>query len=131
MSERTGDGWSFSWATLWFALVAGTLVVWLSVLVPVLTTASLDEGARGKMLVVFAPWRDTETVFADIIASGGLPIRTALGGAVWVVEAADRDFVAQVLEVGALGAWRDLPIGVTLAGCTGVIALMEEDAATR
>ena len=127
MSASATSDWSFSWGRLTAGLFALILVSWIVIIIPVLSAASLDDEATGLMLVVFTPETSDHDNFTRIVNAGGLPVRTTFLENVWVVSGSERGFVGRVKHAGAIGAYRDLPIGIVLAGCSGLIASLSDD----
>lgn len=101
--------------------MAGMIIVTLILAVPALRAASLPANATGAMLVVFSPHTNDVQAFSVIHQAGGMPVRKADFGNIWVVQAPKSGFVSDIGELGAAGVYRNLPIGIVLAGCTGVI----------
>lgn len=116
------SGFSFGKFVVCF-IIAATLAG-LVLLVPALRAASLPADATGPMVVVFSPQVDSDQAFAAIHQAGGMPVRKIDFGNIWVVQAAYPGFVSTVDELGAAGSYRNLPTGIVLAGCTGVIAAL-------
>lgn len=127
MSEAVAgsDGGSLSLLKLAGGLFAASIAIWIVLMVPVLSAARLNEGEQGTMLVAFWPGGEERRMFRSIVDAGGLPIRQVGLRSFWVVETSDPDFIREIGEKGAIGAYRDLPVGVVLAGCSGVIATPE------
>jgi len=98
------------------ALFAVVIALWLVVMMAIMRNAALPPDATGPMLVVFEPGTTSQSAFAAITQAGGRPIRETTFGFIWVVDGIAGNFEAQ----GALGAYRELPISPTIAGCVAV-----------
>ena len=101
-----------------------TMIAGIVLIVPTLKAASLPDDATGTMLAVFGPGKTDAEIFAAIHNQGGMPVRKTSYGNIWVVHADQPGFVRAIGAYGAVGVYRDLPIGIALAGCAGVIAQM-------
>jgi hypothetical protein len=97
-------------------LFIGVLVLWLVAMFAIMRQAALRPEAQGIMLVVFEPGTAEDVAFAAITRAEAKPIRKTSFGFIWIV-----DGNAGALErQGALGAYRELPISPTIAGCVAV-----------
>jgi hypothetical protein len=119
--ENAGHGFAL-------ALMAGVVLVWLTVLTFALRAAALPGEASGTMIVVFPPAVSEDQAFASTIAAGGRPVRRALGSFLWFVHAEHEGFVGQIEANGALAAFRNGPAGIPLAGC---FSFVSDDPAPR
>jgi hypothetical protein len=98
-------------------LFAAVLVGWLAVMAVLMRQSALPPEASGKMLAVFNPGTSEEQAFASLAAARARILTRTDLGFVWIV-AGDEPGLAGRLEAnGALGAYRELPISPTLAGC--------------
>jgi hypothetical protein len=98
------------------SLFAAVLALWLVGMFVLMRKSALPAEATGVMLVVYEFGTPKETAFASIVAAGARPIRETSFGFIWVV-----DGQAGALEAhGALGAYRDLPINPSIAGCVAI-----------
>jgi hypothetical protein len=99
------------------ALFGSVLGLWLAVMAVVMRQSALPEDATGTMLVVFEPGTGRDAAFAAIIAAGANPIRETSFGFIWVINGLEPGLAGRLEQHGALGAYRDLPISPTIAGC--------------
>lgn len=105
-------------------LFVSVIAVWLIVMFALMRASVLPASANGPMLVVFEPGTAQDAAFAAITRAGARPIRQSSLNFIWVV-----DGNAGALErEGALGAYRELPISPTLAGCVAVVDAKAADA---
>ncbi|HEY4994959.1 MAG TPA: hypothetical protein VII21_01545 [Aestuariivirga sp.] len=97
------------------------LVAWLLVMVILVRHAALPAEASGTMLVVFEP-RISEIEAVHIIAEaqGKIVKQTGVGFA-WLVQDDAPGLAGRLRANGALGAYRELPIPIEMAGCLAVI----------
>jgi len=97
------------------------IIVWLAVMLVVMRQAALPPEASGPMLAVFEPGTSQEEAFAAITRANARPVRETALAFIWVVTR-DEPGLAGALEAeGALGAYRELPISPTIAGCIAVV----------
>jgi hypothetical protein len=99
-----------------FGIFFGVLALWLVVMMFIMRDAALPDETTGQMLVVFEPGISQDVAFAAITRAGAKPIRETSFGFIWVVEGN----VGALTGEGALGAYRELPISPTIAGCVAV-----------
>jgi hypothetical protein len=99
------------------SLFAVILVVWVGIMAVLMRASALPNEAKGTVLVAFPPGTDSEAAFAAITKAGGRPIRETAFGFIWVVHGEDANFVGALKQNGALGAYVELPISATIAGC--------------
>ncbi len=99
------------------ALFAGVLLVWIIGMAVVMRHAALAPEASGAMLAVFEPGMDEDAVFASLTRAGARIVRPSGLGFVWVVTSEEPGLAGRLVAEGALGAYRDLPISPTIAGC--------------
>jgi hypothetical protein len=95
------------------SLFAALLLVWVAAMLILMRNAALPPHASGTMLVVFEPGTATDQAFAAITRAGAKPIRETAFGFIWVVDGS----AGRLQSEGALGAYRELPISPTIAGC--------------
>ena len=76
------------------------------------------------MLVVFEPGTPQDVAFAAITRAGARPIRETTYGFIWVVNGE----AGKLMNEGALGAYRELPISPVIAGCVAVVDAKAADA---
>jgi hypothetical protein len=98
-------------------LFAAVIGLWLVAMLVVMRDAALGPTAKGLMMVVFEPGTDADVAFAAITRAGAKPVRRTAFGFIWVVEGE----AGALMQHGALGAYRDLPISPTIAGCVAVV----------
>jgi len=112
---------NFSTHKFALGLFGSVLIVWLLVMVILVRHAALPAEASGTMLVVFEP-RISETEAVHIIAEaqGKIVKQTGVSFA-WLVQDDAPGLVGRLRANGALGAYRELPIPVELAGCLAVV----------
>jgi len=104
------------------ALMAGVALAWLVVMLVVLRLSALAPEESGKLFAVFPPGTSEPQAFAAIVAAGGAPLRTVLGGWGWIAHDDAAGFVGRLHAAGALAAFRGAPGGLALAGCFAFIA---------
>lgn len=98
-------------------LFISVLVVWLAAMAVVMRQAALPPEASGPMLAIFEPGTDDNVIFASLTRAGGRPIRAAAFSFIWIVAGDEPGLAGRLVAEGALGAYRDLPISPTIAGC--------------
>lgn len=99
------------------SLFLGGLAVWMVVMAVVMRQAALPGAASGTMLAVFEPGTPGDQVFASITRAGARPIRETVFGFIWVVSSEEPGLAGRLEREGAIGAYRDLPLSPTIAGC--------------
>ena len=107
-------------AGLALALVTGAVLAWLALMLIVLRIGGLAPAESGRLFVVFPPGTSKAAGFAAIVGAGGAPVRRVLGGWAWIAHDDAPAFVGRLEAAGALGAFRGVPGGLTLAGCFAV-----------
>lgn len=107
------------WPGHWLALrlFASVILLWLIAMAILIRASALPPEANGVMLAVFEPGTDSEASFAAITAAGARPVRPTAFGFIWVVAGDERGLAGRLAAQGAIGAYRDLPISPTIAGC--------------
>ena len=102
-------------------LFGSVFAVWLLVMIILVRHAALPADASGTMLVVFEP-RISESEAVHIIAEaqGKIVKQTGFSFA-WLVQDDAPGLAGRLRANGALGAYRELPIPVELAGCLAVV----------
>jgi hypothetical protein len=105
-----------------FAITLFVVVVslWLVAMTALMRASALPPEAKGTMLVVFEPGIDRNIAFASIVNAGAKPVRETAFGFIWVVQGDEAGAAGKLEAQGALGAYRDLPISPTVAGCIAV-----------
>jgi hypothetical protein len=93
------------------------IVAWLMVMLMLVRASALAPEATGMMLAVFEPKTTSDQAFAAIANAGGKPIRQSAFSFIWVVTGDEAGLAGKLKANGALGAYRELPINPTIAGC--------------
>jgi hypothetical protein len=99
------------------AFFGGVLVAWLAVMTFLMHRSALPPEATGTMLAVFEPTINQDKAFATIVAAGGNVVRKTSFDFIWVVASDQPGLAGRLRDNGALGAYRELPISPTIAGC--------------
>jgi hypothetical protein len=99
------------------AFFGGVLVAWAGAMTFLMHRSALPPEATGTMLAVFQPSTTADKAFATIVASGGNVVRKSSFDFIWVVTSDQPGLAGRLHDNGALGAYRDLPISPTIAGC--------------
>jgi hypothetical protein len=99
------------------SLFLGALAVWIAVMAIVMRHAALPAEASGTMLAVFESGTSGDQVFASITRAGARPVRETAFGFIWVVADEQPGLAGRLEREGAIGAYRDLPLSPTIAGC--------------
>ena len=102
------------------ALIVSVLAVWLAVMAVVMRHAALPHEAAGTMLAVFEPGTSSDAIFASLTRAGARPIRPSAFGFIWIVSGDEPGLAGRLISEGALGAYRELPISPTIAGCFAI-----------
>lgn len=97
-------------------LIATAIAVVSAAGLAVATDLPATDG--GRVAVVFEPGTEESIVFTSIIAAGGLPIRSGLGGSVMLAEGPANGFAGRLRESGA---WLVLDARA-FAGCASSIS---------
>jgi hypothetical protein len=98
-------------------LFVSVIVVWLAVMAAVMRQAALLPEASGTMLAVFDPGTAPDDIFARLTRADARPVRPTAFGFIWIVSGDRPGLVGRLKQQGALGAYRELPISPTIAGC--------------
>ena len=104
-----------------FAFFAVVIVLWLAAMTVIMRQAALPAAANGTMLVVFEPGIESDVAFATITRAGALPIRKTAFGFIWVVSGDAPGLAGRLINEGAIGTYRDLPLPAEIAGCVAVV----------
>lgn len=99
------------------ALFAAVVLLWLAAMAAVMRDAALPPEASGTMLAVFDPGTPQDKIFAALTRADARVIRPAALGFIWIVAGDTPGLAGRLRREGALGAYRELPISPTLAGC--------------
>ncbi|MFO1033941.1 MAG: hypothetical protein U1E15_07695 [Hyphomicrobiales bacterium] len=108
-----------------FAVVLG---VWLAVMAVLMRASALPPEASGTMLVVFNPGTSEDTAFAALTQAGARVVRRSSFNFIWVAGGDEPGLVGRLKTAGALGAYRELPISPTIAGCVAVVDAKAQEA---
>ena len=95
----------------------GVIAIWIAVMAVVMRHAALSPDASGIMLAVFEPGTSQDTIFASLTRAGARPIRPSAFGFIWIVAGDEPGLAGNLMREGAVGAYRDLPLSPTIAGC--------------
>ena len=98
-------------------LATCVLAAWVAGMALTLRLAALKPEDTGTMLVVFAPGTEPDAAFTKLVNAGGNPVRRTWLGSVWVVTGDAPGLAGRLMEKGAMGTYRDLPVSPDLAGC--------------
>jgi hypothetical protein len=99
-----------------FSLFAAVLTMWLVVMAVLMRASALHDDATGTMLVVFEPGTSADAAFSALTRAGAKPLRQTSFGFIWVVDGE----AGKLRAAGAIGAYRELPLNPTLAGCVAI-----------
>ena len=107
------------WPGHWLALglFAVVLAVWIVVMALVMRQSALPPEATGAMLAVFEPGTSEDRIFASLTRAEARVVKPSALGFVWVVTSDEPGLAGRLAGEGAIGAYRDLPISPTIAGC--------------
>lgn len=100
---------------LW--LFAAVLGAWIVVMAALMRAGALPPEATGTMLAVFQPGTPPDRIFASLTRAEARIVRPSAFGFIWVVSGDAPGLAGRLRENGALGAYRDLPVSPTIAGC--------------
>ena len=98
-------------------LFAAILAAWIAVMAVLMRQSALPPEASGTMLAVFEPGTDGDEIFSRLTRAGARPVRPTAFGFIWIVAGEEPGLAGRLLRQGAIGAYRDLPISPTIAGC--------------
>lgn len=96
---------------------ASVLVLWLGAMAVLMRASALPPEASGIMLAVFEPGTSADDIFARLTAANARPIRPTTFGFIWIVAGDEAGLAGRLKANGAIGAYRELPISPTIAGC--------------
>lgn len=99
------------------SLFLSVLAVWITVMAVLMRQASLPHEASGLMLAVFEPGTPPDDIFAKLTIAGAKPIRETAFGFIWVVAGDEPGLAGRLAGQGAIGAYRELPLNPSIAGC--------------
>ena len=98
-------------------IAASVLVLWLAAMSIALRAARLEPEASGTMIVVFEPGTSSNDGLAKLIAADALPMRKTWVSFVWVAHGDRAGLSKRLMQQGALGTYRNLPLSPALSGC--------------
>jgi hypothetical protein len=98
-------------------LFAGVLAIWLGGMTLLMRQSALPPDAGGTMLAVFEPGTPNDEVFARLARADARVVRQTGLGFIWIVSSDGPGLAGRLTREGAIGAYRDLPISPTIAGC--------------
>jgi hypothetical protein len=98
-------------------LFAAVLALWLGGMAFLMRQSALPPTASGTMLAVFEPGTPEDAIFASITRANARVVRPTGLGFIWVVSDEEAGLAGRLVQEGAIGAYRDLPISPTIAGC--------------
>jgi hypothetical protein len=93
------------------------LVGWIAVMAVLMRKSSLPAEASGPMLAVFEPGTSADDIFAKLTFAGAKPVRQTTFTFIWVVAGDEPGLAGRLASQGAIGAYRNLPLSPTIAGC--------------
>ncbi len=94
------------------------LGLWLAAMAIVLPQAALDDQDSGLVLAVFPGQLPQDRNILRIAAAEGQPIRSLLGGRLWLARSDRPGFVRALKAAGAWGAFApEILIGLPQGGC--------------
>ena len=96
---------------------ASVLVLWLGAMAVLMRASALPPEASGIMLAVFELGTSPDDIFARLTAANARPIRPTTFGFIWIVAGDEAGLAGRLKANGAIGAYRELPISPTIAGC--------------
>lgn len=99
------------------ALFAGVLAVWLVAMAVIMRHAALPPDASGTMLAVFDPGTPEDRIFASLARADARILKQSALPFVWVVSSTEPGLAGRLAAEGAIGAYRELPVSPTIAGC--------------
>lgn len=99
------------------ALLAVVVALWIGGLGLMVHSLRAAADETGRLVAVFPLGWSLDQAFGAIVASGGLPVRPSILDSIWVVQAAGPGVVTGLRDEGAWRVLREVPAGITLAGC--------------
>lgn len=98
---------------LFFSVIA----IWIAVMAALMRAGALPAEASGTMLAIYQPGTPQDEIFASLTRAEARVVRPSAFGFIWVVGGDAPGLAGRLKANGALGAYRDLPISPTIAGC--------------
>ncbi len=102
------------------ALFSAVLSIWLVAMTFLMHRAVLPAEATGTMIAVFEPSVTEDKAFATLVAAGANVVRKTSFDFIWVVTSDQPGLAGRLVANGALGAYRELPISPSIAGCFAI-----------
>lgn len=93
------------------------LIIWLAAMAAIMRASALPPEASGVMLAVFEPGIRDDDAFARLANAEARVVRKSAFSFIWVVAGDEPGLAGRLERQGAIGAYRDLPISPTIAGC--------------
>ena len=100
-----------------FTLFLVVIVGWIGVMAVLMRKSSLPPEATGPMLAVFEPGTSSDDIFAKLTFAGARPVRQTAFAFIWVVAGDEPGLAGRLAAQGAIGAYRELPLNPSIAGC--------------
>lgn len=97
--------------------VISVLTIWLVAMAVLMRQSALPREASGLMLAVFEPGTAQGDIFAALTRAEARIVRPSALGFIWIVAGDEPGLAGRLTDQGAVGAYRDLPISPTIAGC--------------
>ena len=98
-------------------LFTTVLTLWIVAMAALMRAGALPAEASGTMLAVFPPGTEESEVFARLTRAEARIVRPSSFGFIWIVTSEAPGLAGRLRANGAIGAYRDLPISPTIAGC--------------
>ena len=98
-------------------LFISILIIWAVAMAALVRLSAPPPEASGIMLAVFEPGTPEDAIFASLSQAQARPVRPSSFGFIWIVAGDEVGLAGRLIENGAIGAYRDLPISPTIAGC--------------
>lgn len=99
------------------SLFLGVVIAWVGVMAILMRQAALPPEASGPMLAVFEPGTSADDIFAKLTFAGAKPVRQTAFSFIWVVAGDEPGLAGRLTAQGAIGAYRELPLNPSIAGC--------------
>jgi hypothetical protein len=100
-----------------FTLFVTVIIAWVAVMAVLMRRSSLPPDASGPMLAVFEPGTTSDAIFAKLTFAGAKPVRQTAFTFIWVVAGDEPGLAGRLAAQGAIGAYRELPLNPSIAGC--------------
>ena len=99
------------------SLFFSVIFLWIAIMAILMRQASLPPEASGPMLAIFEPGTTPDAIFAKLTIARARPIRETAFGFIWMVAGDEPGLAGRLAGQGAIGAYRELPLNPTIAGC--------------